>query len=139
VTDRLFFRRLARAPLHDDDDSTLKSSNFHGKQVRSRDVRAAAVVNTDVVAAGAPLGRKLRVAVVGGGPAGACAAETLANGGLRDVPDRAQDGQLQALRRRHPPVHGWRVRPPRGDHRPQGYEDEDDLARPTARWTSARP
>jgi geranylgeranyl reductase len=81
VTDRLLFRRLARAPLHDDDDSTLKSSNFHGKQVRSRDVRAAAVVNTDVVAAGAPLGRKLRVAVVGGGPAGACAAETLAKGG----------------------------------------------------------
>ena len=81
MTDRLFFRRLARAPLHDDDDSTLKSSNFHGKQVRSRDVRAAAVVNTDVVAAGAPLGRKLRVAVVGGGPAGACAAETLAKGG----------------------------------------------------------
>ena len=42
---------------------------------------AAASVNTKVVAAGAPLGRKLRVAVVGGGPAGACAAETLANGG----------------------------------------------------------
>ena len=47
---------------------------------------------------------------------------------VRDVPDRAQDGQLQALRRRHPPVHGWRVRSPRGDHRPQGDEDEDDLA-----------
>ena len=42
---------------------------------------AAASVNTEIVAAGAPLGRKLRVAVVGGGPAGACAAETLANGG----------------------------------------------------------
>lgn len=31
---------------------------------------------------GAPLDRKLRVAVIGGGPAGACTAETLAKGGV---------------------------------------------------------
>jgi geranylgeranyl reductase len=44
---------------------------------------AAVKVNTEVVAAGKPLpeGRKLRVVVVGGGPAGSCAAETLAQGG----------------------------------------------------------
>jgi len=35
-----------------------------------------------VQAAGAPLGRKLKVAVIGGGPAGACAAETLSKGGV---------------------------------------------------------
>lgn len=46
-----------------------------------RSVKAAAV-NTGIKAAGKPLdGRKLRVAVIGGGPAGACAAETLAKGG----------------------------------------------------------
>jgi len=60
---------------------SLKSSNFHGKKVVSRAKASSSVVNTQVVAAGAPLGRKLRVAVVGGGPAGACAAETLAKGG----------------------------------------------------------
>jgi geranylgeranyl reductase len=31
---------------------------------------------------GATLDRKLRVAVIGGGPSGACAAETLAKGGV---------------------------------------------------------
>ena len=31
---------------------------------------------------GATLGRPLRVAVIGGGPSGACAAETLAKGGV---------------------------------------------------------
>merc|ERR1719199_1724500 len=36
----------------------------------------------EVKAAGAKLGRKLKVAVVGGGPSGACAAETLAKGGV---------------------------------------------------------
>ena len=46
-----------------------------------RSVKAAAV-DTGIKAAGKPLdGRKLRVAVIGGGPAGACAAETLAKGG----------------------------------------------------------
>jgi geranylgeranyl reductase len=62
-------------------NASLKSSNFHGKKVVSRAKASSSVVNTQVVAAGAPLGRKLRVAVVGGGPAGACAAETLAKGG----------------------------------------------------------
>ena len=46
-----------------------------------RSVKVAAV-DTGIKAAGKPLdGRKLRVAVIGGGPAGACAAETLAKGG----------------------------------------------------------
>ena len=46
-----------------------------------RAVKAAAV-DTGIKAAGKSLdGRKLRVAVIGGGPAGACAAETLAKGG----------------------------------------------------------
>ena len=46
-----------------------------------RSVKAAAV-DTGIKAAGKSLdGRKLRVAVIGGGPAGACAAETLAKGG----------------------------------------------------------
>jgi len=60
---------------------TLKSSKFHGAKVAPLKRVQATNVNTEVVAAGAPLGRKLRVAVVGGGPAGACAAETLAKGG----------------------------------------------------------
>mmetsp|Transcript_1588 Transcript_1588/g.7058 ORF Transcript_1588/g.7058 Transcript_1588/m.7058 type:complete len:468 (+) Transcript_1588:84-1487(+) len=62
--------------------TSLKSSKFHGAKVAPvRSVKAAAV-NTGIKAAGKPLdGRKLRVAVIGGGPAGACAAETLAKGG----------------------------------------------------------
>ena len=73
-----------------------------------RAVKAAAV-DTGIKAAGKSLdGRKLRVAVIGGGPAGACAAETLAKGGCETFLIE-QDGQLQALRWRHPPVHGWRV------------------------------
>ena len=39
------------------------------------------VVNA-VTADGAPLNRKLRVAVIGGGPSGACCAESLAKGGV---------------------------------------------------------
>jgi geranylgeranyl reductase len=39
---------------------------------------AAAVKDGQVI----PEGRKLRVAVIGGGPSGACAAETLAKGGV---------------------------------------------------------
>ena len=46
----------------------------------------------------------------------------------RDVHHRAQDGQRQAVRRGDPPVHGRRVRPAVRDHRPQGPQDEDDLA-----------
>ena len=62
---------------------SLKSSKFHGAKVTSRARVAAAAVDVETRAAGKPLpdGRKLRVAVIGGGPAGACAAETLANGG----------------------------------------------------------
>jgi len=62
--------------------TSLKSSKFHGAKVAPvRSVKAAAV-DTGIKAAGKPLdGRKLRVAVIGGGPAGACAAETLAKGG----------------------------------------------------------
>eukprot|EP01025_Chloroclados_australasicus_P050854 TRINITY_DN590_c0_g1_i1.p1 TRINITY_DN590_c0_g1~~TRINITY_DN590_c0_g1_i1.p1 ORF type:complete len:460 (-),score=62.26 TRINITY_DN590_c0_g1_i1:299-1678(-) len=40
------------------------------------------VVRVVAVKDGAPLDRPLRVAVVGGGPAGSCAAETLAKGGI---------------------------------------------------------
>ncbi|XP_078444749.1 pyridine nucleotide-disulfide oxidoreductase family protein [Wolffia australiana] len=43
-------------------------------------VRASAGGNTKL-----PAGRRLRVAVIGGGPAGGCAAETLAKGGVETV------------------------------------------------------
>jgi len=52
-------------------------------QAKNGSVAAAARSSVvEVQAAGAPLGRKLKVAVIGGGPAGACAAETLAKGGV---------------------------------------------------------
>lgn len=44
--------------------------------------RAALLVAAAAVKDGAKLDRKLRVAVIGGGPSGACAAETLAEGGV---------------------------------------------------------
>jgi thioredoxin reductase len=44
--------------------------------------RAALQVAAAAVRDGAKLDRKLRVAVIGGGPSGACAAETLAAGGV---------------------------------------------------------
>lgn len=44
--------------------------------------RRAAVQKVFAVRDGAALDRKLRVAVIGGGPSGACAAETLAKGGV---------------------------------------------------------
>ena len=44
--------------------------------------RAALLVAAATVKDGAALDRKLRVAVIGGGPSGACAAETLAEGGV---------------------------------------------------------
>ncbi len=47
------------------------------RTARARTVRVSAIKD------GQPLGdRKLRVAVIGGGPSGACAAETLAKGGV---------------------------------------------------------
>ena len=47
--------------------------------MQQRDVSACAVRD------GQKLDRKLRVAVIGGGPAGACTAETLAEGGIETV------------------------------------------------------
>ena len=44
--------------------------------------RPALQVAAAAVRDGAKLDRKLRVAVIGGGPSGACAAETLASGGV---------------------------------------------------------
>jgi hypothetical protein len=70
---------------NNNNNRSLKSSKFHGAKVSTVKRVAAVNVNTEVVAAGAPLGRKLRVAVIGGGPAGACAAETLAKVGLYKV------------------------------------------------------
>ena len=46
----------------------------------------------------------------------------------RDLLDRAQARQRQALWRRYPAVHGGGVRPPAGHHRPEGHEDENDIA-----------
>lgn len=48
--------------------------------VQQRSVRACAALKD-----GQKLDRKLRVAVIGGGPAGACTAETLAAGGIETV------------------------------------------------------
>jgi hypothetical protein len=42
----------------------------------------SAVVRVNAIRDGAQLDRPLRVAVIGGGPSGACAAETLAKGGV---------------------------------------------------------
>jgi len=56
-----------------------------GQSLVAKNGSVAAAARSSVVevqAAGAPLGRKLKVAVIGGGPAGACAAETLAKGGV---------------------------------------------------------
>jgi geranylgeranyl reductase len=68
----------------------LASSAFSGAGVQRvlgvngpRSV-SRAVAKCFAIADGAklPEGRKLRVAVIGGGPSGACAAETLAEGGV---------------------------------------------------------
>lgn len=48
----------------------------------SSGVRRAALQTVAAIPDGAKLDRKLRVAVIGGGPSGACAAETLAEGGV---------------------------------------------------------
>lgn len=45
-------------------------------------VRRASLQTVAAIPDGAKLDRKLRVAVIGGGPSGACAAETLAEGGV---------------------------------------------------------
>jgi glycine/D-amino acid oxidase-like deaminating enzyme len=48
---------------------------------RGRAVRVQAIKDNTPL----PAGKKLRVAVIGGGPSGACAAETLAKGGVETV------------------------------------------------------
>jgi hypothetical protein len=66
----------------------LSGSSFTGHSVGFMSVRtpragrALARVVCAVVKDGEVLNRKLRVAVIGGGPSGACAAETLAEGGV---------------------------------------------------------
>jgi len=65
--------------------SKLGASSFTGKAVQARTSgpkSASRALAVEVRAAGKPLGRKLKVAVVGGGPAGACAAESLAKVGI---------------------------------------------------------
>jgi geranylgeranyl reductase len=61
------------------------STAMAGQRLSTKAAKASVATRAHTVevrAAGAPLGRKLKVAVVGGGPAGACAAETLAKGGI---------------------------------------------------------
>ncbi|KAK3272345.1 hypothetical protein CYMTET_19357 [Cymbomonas tetramitiformis] len=60
-------------------------SAFVGQQVQMKKTSSSASSRNAVVevaASGAPLDRKLKVAVVGGGPSGACAAEVLAKAGI---------------------------------------------------------
>jgi hypothetical protein len=47
-----------------------------------KQTRRATGLKVQAIKDGAPLDRPLRVAVIGGGPSGACAAETLAKGGV---------------------------------------------------------
>jgi len=61
------------------------STSMAGQRLVAKAAKASVgtrAQTVEVKAAGAKLGRKLKVAVVGGGPAGACAAETLAKGGV---------------------------------------------------------
>jgi geranylgeranyl reductase len=76
----------ARAPAG---ARALRSTSFSGASIStavprqsttSADRRAALLVQA--IREGEKLDRKLRVAVVGGGPAGACAAESLAKTGI---------------------------------------------------------
>ncbi|PNH02502.1 Geranylgeranyl diphosphate reductase, chloroplastic [Tetrabaena socialis] len=75
-------RAVARAT------GAASSSLFAGVSVPvsaggARGVSRGAVQKVFALKDGAPIdGRKLRVAIIGGGPAGACAAETLAKGGV---------------------------------------------------------
>lgn len=64
----------------------LANKRFAGQQLRASRAGSAAPVSRCTVRVyaikdGEKLDRKLRVAVVGGGPGGACAAEVLAAGG----------------------------------------------------------
>ena len=56
----------------------------HSSRAPARTERASAL-RVYAVKDGAVLDRKLRVAVIGGGPSGACTAETLAKGGIETI------------------------------------------------------
>jgi geranylgeranyl reductase len=58
------------------------SGRAMSKQVRPTTAGRRSLQTVAAIPDGAALGRKLRIAVIGGGPAGACAAETLAEGGV---------------------------------------------------------
>ncbi len=80
------FARAQRLPVH----STLCSLRaFSGAQVQHRrsseglqSRRGSQLIVYAIKDGGSLEGRKLRVAVVGGGPGGACTADTLARGGI---------------------------------------------------------
>ena len=57
----------------------VQSSRAQRRAERASELRVYAVKD------GAVLDRKLRVAVIGGGPSGACTAETLAKGGIETI------------------------------------------------------
>lgn len=63
-------------PVQQRSQSGLLTQRVAPKSSRS------AVVRVNAIRDGAQLDRPLRVAVIGGGPSGACAAETLAKGGV---------------------------------------------------------
>ena len=75
-----------RATIHSSNPNRAAfSSSLSGQSLKfvkqtGRTQRAAALL-VSAVKDGAVLDRKLRVAVIGGGPSGACTAETLAKGG----------------------------------------------------------
>ena len=67
--------------------STSSASQFTGQRVmfraqKCKPSRKAATLSVRAVKDGAMLDRPLRVAVIGGGPSGACTAETLAQAGI---------------------------------------------------------
>lgn len=67
--------------------STSSASHFAGQRVsfkasKCQTSRKAATLSVRAVKDGAVLDRPLRVAVIGGGPSGACTAETLAQSGI---------------------------------------------------------
>lgn len=67
--------------------STSSASQFTGQRVafraqKCKASRKATALSVRAVKDGAVLDRPLRVAVIGGGPSGACTAETLAKAGI---------------------------------------------------------
>lgn len=79
----------------------LGGKRFAGQRVRMASRSGAASARTTVrvyaIKDGQKLDRKLRVAVIGGGPAGACAADTLAQGGVEAflLGERGRGGWLE--------------------------------------------